>query len=249
MKSIILAGGYAMRLLPLTKHVPKPLLPVAGKPVIDYLLDQLNRIAEIDRIIISTNQYYQKNFQYWLQNRPPEPKEIRVVTEHTQSEREKLGAVAALQYIIQSEKLENDELLVVAGDNIFEFSLQQFIDYFKSHMKPVLAFCDFCHKSPDELKQFGLGILDNQNKLIGFQEKPEKPGSSYVATGCYIYPAGIQVFINEYLKGRNNPDAPGYFIEWLYRQTDVYGFVSDKTWYDIGSLESYDQVNAYYRNL
>ena len=115
MKAIILAGGYAIRLLPLTKHIPKPLLPVAGKPVVDYIIDQLLQIEDVDEIIVSTNKYYELNFRYWLNNLPQHSKKIKVVTEWTSSEKGKLGAVAALKYIIDYEDLCNDEILVVAG--------------------------------------------------------------------------------------------------------------------------------------
>jgi len=248
MKAIILAGGYAVRLLPLTKHIPKPLLPVAGKPVIDYIIDQLNQIPGIDKIVVSTNRYYENNFRYWLQGLSNQAVEIKVVCECTQNEKEKLGAVAALQYVMQSEALENEDLLVVAGDNIFEFSLLDFVNCYKKYHKTLLALCDFCDRDIDDLRRFGLGIIDEHQKLIGFQEKPRVPRSSLVATGCYLYPPDIQSFLLAYLRDKNNPDAPGYFIEWLYQRVDVYAYISKQTWYDIGSLESYDSVNEYYKN-
>jgi glucose-1-phosphate thymidylyltransferase len=248
MKAIILAGGYAVRLLPLTRHIPKPLLPVAGKPVIDYIIDQLIQIPEVDEIIISTNKHYETNFRYWLSRLPEGSKKIKVVSEQTASEKEKLGAIAALKYIIQTESLESDELLVVAGDNIFEFSLNDMVKFFKRHNKPVIALCDLSSGDRSELKKYGLGILDEKQKVIGFQEKPQNPKSSLAATGCYIYPSKIYNLLSEYLNAKNSPDAPGYFVEWLYKRTDIYAFVSDKMWYDIGSVESYDQVNEYFKN-
>jgi glucose-1-phosphate thymidylyltransferase len=248
MKAIILAGGYAVRLLPLTKHIPKPLLPVAGKPVIDYLIEQLNQIPEVDKIIVSTNKYYENNFNYWLQNIHAPSKEIKVVSELTVAESGKLGAIAALSYIIQSEELNDEELLVIAGDNIFEFSLNDLVSFFKKYLKPVIAMCDLSHKDSSELKQYGLGILDENQKVIGFQEKPHEPKSTYAATGCYVYPKDILLFLQEYLKEKNNPDAPGYFIEWLHQKVAVYAYISNKTWYDIGSIESYDRVNEYFKN-
>jgi glucose-1-phosphate thymidylyltransferase len=248
MKAIILAGGYAVRLLPLTRHIPKPLLPVAGKPVIDYIIDQLNLIPEVDEIIISTNKHYEPNFRYWLSRLPENSKIIKVVTEHTTSEKEKLGAIAALKYIIQTESLKNDELMVVAGDNIFEFSLNDMVKFFKSFNEPVIALSDLSNRGLSELKKYGLGIVDEKHKVIGFQEKPQEPKSSLAATGCYIFPPKILNLLSEYLKEKNSPDAPGYFVEWLHKRADIYAFVSDKMWYDIGSVESYDQVNEYYKD-
>ncbi len=248
MKAIILAGGYATRLMPLTKHIPKPLLPVAGKPVIDYIIEQLNQVAEIDGIIVTTNNFYESNFKYWLQCHPQNPKNIKIVSDNTKTEKEKLGAVATLQFIIQSQGLDDQELLVVAGDNIFEFSLNDFVNYYKKCNQPVIALCDLANKDKNELKRYGLAVIDDQQKVISFQEKPQEPQSSCVATGCYIYPGYIQNYLKAYLADKNNPDAPGYFVEWLHKRVDVYGFVPAKTWYDIGSMESYDQVNDYFKN-
>lgn len=248
MKAIILAGGYATRLMPLTKHIPKPLLPVAGKPVIDYTIEKLNQVAEIDGIIVTTNKVYESNFKYWLQCHPQNPKNIKIVSDNTKTEKEKLGAVATLQFIIQSQELDDQELLVIAGDNIFEFSLNEFVNYYRKYNQPVIAVCDLANKDKNELKRYGLAIMDDQQKVIGFQEKPQNPQSSRVATGCYIYPRDIQKYLTAYLADKNNPDAPGYFVEWLHKRVDVYGFVPAKTWYDIGSMESYDQVNDYFKN-
>jgi glucose-1-phosphate thymidylyltransferase len=247
MKAIILAGGFAVRLLPITKHIPKPLLPVAGKPVIDYIIDQLDRIDEIDQIIISTNQYYENNFKHWLQGRTQHPKEVKLICEPATSEKQKLGAIAALRYVIQTTQVADQELIVIAGDNIFEFELAEFINFYKKYRQPVIALCDLRSRGLNELKKFGLGIVDNHQRLIGFQEKPPEPQSTCVATGCYVYPPAIINYLQEYLEDKNNPDAPGYFIEWLHRKIAVYAFISDKSWYDIGSIESYDQVNQFYR--
>lgn len=248
MKAIILAGGYAVRLLPLTKHIPKPLLPVAGKPVIDYIIEQINKVKEIDKIIVSTNQYYENNFRYWLRCIPENSKAIKLVCESSNSEKGKLGSIAALQYVIQAENLNSEDLLVVSGDNIFEFDLDEFVGYFSRYKNTVIALCNLSNKNTDELKQYGLGIIDENQKLTGFQEKPQEPKSSNVATGCYVYPRGIQRFLQEYLQEKNNPDAPGYFIQWLYKRVDIHAFVFNQTWYDIGSIESYDQVNDYFKN-
>jgi glucose-1-phosphate thymidylyltransferase len=248
MKAIILAGGFAIRLLPLTKHIPKPLLPVAGKPVIDYILEQINQIQEIDKVIVSTNEYYENNFRYWLSGISGHSKEIKVLYEGSKTEKRKLGAIAALQYVIETENLFNEELLVVAGDNLFEFSLIEFIKYYRKYRKPVIALCNKTNVDVAELRKYGLGILDGYKRVIGFQEKPQEPKSSYIATGCYIYPPEILHYLQDYLKEKNNPDAPGFFIEWLHKRTDIYAFVSSEAWYDIGSLELYDQVNEYFKN-
>lgn len=243
MKAVILAGGYAVRLWPLTKYIPKPLLPVAGKPVIDYMLEQITQIEEIDKVIISTNARFENNFKYWLRGLPSRTKDIlEIVIEPSCTQEEKLGAVAAIDYVINMKKL-YDDLLVLAGDNLFEFQADRLIAYYKKISKPVIAFYNMVNMDHNSPCKYGLGILDQNNKVISFQEKPPRPFSSFVATGFYLYPPSVIGLIQHYLEDKNNRDAPGYFIEWLYKRTDIYGFVFDNAWYDIGSIESYNQVN------
>ena len=188
MKAIILAGGYALRLLPLTKHIPKPLLPVAGKPIIDYLLEQLARITEVDEIIVSTNARFKNHFQYWLRGVPEPIKYIlKLVIEPTSEADEKLGAIAALQYVIDREYFADEDILVLAGDNLFEFQLLDFVSFYKRHARPILAFRNMVDSDKSILKNFGLGILNADSKVIGFQEKSSQPASTLIATGCYLY--------------------------------------------------------------
>lgn len=249
MKAIILAGGYATRLWPLTKHIPKALLPVAGKPVIDFMIEQITQVREVDEIIVSTNASFENSFRYWLRGVPQQVKSIlKIVIERTRREEEKLGAIAAIGYVIEKEGLTDDDLLILAGDNLFEFRLVTLVDFYEKYRKPVVAFCNL-ESVDDKVKgNYGVGVLDKNNRVVGFQEKPPEPRSALVATGCYLYPAFIVKLIQDYLKDKNNPDAPGYFMEWLHRRTDIYGFVFDEAWYDIGSLESYDQVNEHYKD-
>lgn len=249
MKAIILAGGFATRLMPLTKHIPKALLPVDGKPIIDFLVEKMPEVEEIDKIIVSTNAKFENHFRYWQRGISRALNQnIKVVVEPTKKEEEKLGAVGALNYVIQEENLEDDSLLIVAGDNLFEFRLADFADFYRKHEEqPVAAFCDL--KSKDKVREkYGVGILDENNKVIDFQEKSSDPQSTLASAGCYLYPPNIAELIKEYLEDpKQNRDAPGYFADWLRQKADMYGYVFEKAWYDIGSFESYDQVNEDYK--
>lgn len=249
MKAIILAGGFATRLMPLTKHIPKALLPVGGKPIIDFLVEKMPEIEEIDKIIVSTNAKFENHFKYWQRGISRSfSKNIKIVVEPTKKEEEKLGAVGALNYVIQEENLEGDSLLIVAGDNLFEFRLADFADFYRQHEEqPVAAFCDL--KSKEIVREkYGVGILDENNKVIDFQEKSSDPKSTLASAGCYLYSPNIAELIKEYLEDpEQNRDAPGYFADWLRQKTNMYGFVFEEAWYDIGSFESYDQVNEDYK--
>ncbi len=249
MKAIILAGGFATRLFPLTKHIPKALLPVDGKPIIDFLLEKIQEEEEIDEIIISINARFKNHFLYWKRCvSHNSPGTISIVTEPTTKEEEKLGAVGGLNYVIERKGLEGEELFVAAGDNLFEFRLADFVAFYREHgNNPVIAFCDL--QSEDRVRgKYGVGILDENSKVVDFQEKSHRPKSTLASTCCYLYPAWTTRLIKEYLEDPGQDrDAPGYFMDWLRQKTEVYGFAFQEAWYDIGSFSTYDQVNEDYK--
>lgn len=250
MKAIILAGGYAKRLHCLTMHIPKALLPITGKPIIDFMVEKIDSIRDIDKIFISTNLAFTNHFQYWqlsIQHRMKTS--IEMIIEPTEVEEKKLGAIGGLEYVIRQANLTDSELLIVAGDNLFEFKLDDLIKFYRQHGEnPVVAFHDL--KFYDIVRErFGVGVLDKQSKIVSFEEKPAEPKSTLASTGCYVFPPSTFGLLQQYLKDRNNPDAPGHFINWLSDQDDVdlRGFVFDEAWYDIGTLDSYNQVNKDYK--
>jgi len=245
MKAIILAGGFAKRLWPLTESTPKPLLPVAGKPIIDYLLERISCIKELDRIFISVNQRFEPNFREWA-GKSQFLQKIEIVAEPSRNEEEKLGAIGALGFLIHQKAID-DDLLVVAGDNLFDFDVGRVAVC--GDKSPVVAL----YKMPDAdsvKKKYGVVQLDSDNRISDFQEKPEKPASTLISTGCYFFPKGSLPMIYSYLSNGYNPDAPGFFIEWLSKQMAVRGMVFDSgcRWFDIGSKESYREANRLYSN-
>ena len=242
-----MAGGYATRLWPLTKHIPKALLPIAGKPIIDFILEQISLLPEVQDVIITTNRRFENHFTYWLRGaRPLFQTPIRLFIEETWEEAQKPGAIGSLSCLIESDLLRDDDLLVIAGDNLFEFRLSDFTAFFKERGQPAVAFCDLEDKTLVRNK-YGVGVLNQNGRLVGFEEKPENPQGTLAATGCYLFPAFVKPLFQSYLD-KNNPDAPGHFIAWLCDRTNVHGFVFDEPWFDIGSLESYDLANEHYRD-
>jgi NDP-sugar pyrophosphorylase family protein len=175
MRVIILAGGYARRLWPLTLERPKPLLPVAGRPIIEHLLDKLE-----GRPIISINRQFAPQFERWATNYH---KDVELVIEETRSEEEKLGAVGALAFLIRELGL-REEILVLGGDNIFELDFKEFISAYRG--RPLLALHDL--GDPEKArKRYGIAELAG-SRIVSFQEKPDRPHSALVSTACYIYP-------------------------------------------------------------
>ena len=245
MKAVILAGGYARRMWPLTKNRPKHLLPVAGRPMLDYVMDSLESIPDLEEIFLSTNMRFQGQFKKYLDGVNTK-KKLRLFIEDTRSEEEKLGSVGALGYLIRESGLD-DNLLVIGGDNIFGFEMTDFIEYFYSKKANTIALYDLGNR--EKARLYGVVHIDDDNRIIDFHEKPADPQSTLVSTACYAFTRKGMRSILRYLEEGNDPDKMGHFIEWLYRHDDVYGFVFTGVWFDIGSLESYEAADRYFSSL
>ncbi len=245
MQAVVLAGGFARRLWPLTHDRPKPLLSVAGRPIIEHILEKLGDIEEIDKVYISVNQRFEPQFRQWLAG-AKFGKELEIVAEPTTCEEDKLGAVGALGFLLRKKGISED-IIVVAGDNLFDFDMKKFIDG-KDNGFPVVALYDIEDKEKIK-KKYGVVVLDEKDIIKEFHEKPEHPPSTLISTGCYFFPKKAVEMIYEYLNGKNNADAPGFFISWLAKQMAVQGFVfnGNSKWFDIGSMESYKEANEVYK--
>ena len=242
MDAIILAAGYATRLYPLTENTPKPLLDVAGKPLIEHIIKKLEQINDISKIYIVTNDKFEQHFTKWLGNFDS-LKPIEIINDRTKSNEERLGALGDIHHVINIKNL-SDELIVVAGDNLFEMPLSEAANFFKKKKSSVIVLHD--------IKDFQLakhyGIVEIENGIVAdFEEKPLNPKSTLASTGIYLFPKNTIGLIKKYIAQGNNPDKTGTFIEWLHKRERVYSFVTDKKWYDIGSLEQLEKANKYYK--
>ena len=238
MDAVVLAGGYATRLWPVTKHRPKMLLPVGGSTVIDRILTDLEDDDRVEDVYVSTNERFAPDFEAHVAERGYEKPRLSV--EETTEEDEKFGVVGALAQLVERETV-TDDLLVVAGDNLLGFSVSDFLDYFREKGTPALAAYDV--GSHEKATSYGLVDLDGE-RVVDFQEKPEDPKSTLVSIACYAFPAE-SIRFSEYLEGGNNPDEPGWFIEWLQRREPVHAFAFGDAWYDIGTPESYLEAVAW----
>jgi len=232
MKAVVLAGGYATRLWPVTKHRPKMLLPVGETTVIDRIFEALEEDDRIETVYVSTNERFAPEFEAHLEASEFEKPVLSV--EETAEEAEKFGVVGALGQLVDREGID-DDLLVVAGDNLIGFDLSEFLDYFESKGSTTLAAYDVGDR--EKAKSYGLVELEG-DRVVDFQEKPDEPNSTLVSIACYGFPRESLRF-EEYLSDGNNPDEPGWFLQWLQSREPVYAFVFEEPWFDIGTPESY----------
>ena len=240
MKALILAAGYAVRLYPLTKQYPKPLLKVGKKPIINYIIDKLELIDEINEIIIVTNSKFIPVFEKWA-SKINCRKRISLVDDLTSSPLDRRGAIGDMDFTINKKNI-NDDLLVVGGDNLFDGTLKEFLSFaklVKGH--PVIGAYDI--KNLAQANKYGVIELDKKNKIIDFKEKPQKPKSTLVAMCLYYFPKTKLKLIKEYLKDKKHKsDATGFYIDWLRKKDQVYGFVYNGQWYDIGDKKFYSRA-------
>jgi len=232
MIAIVLAGGYAKRLWPLTKEIAKPLLPVGEKRVIDYIMEKLTKLDDVHKIIVSTNLKFRKDFEKWAEQYADV--NLQLVYDKSYREEEKPGAIKALLDITSGL---NDDCLVIAGDNIFTDDLKDMIKLYHEREATVMGLYDV--QDIELAKNYGVVIVDKDLKIISMEEKPQKPKSTLISTGIYIFPKGILPKLREYIECGRNPDEPGRFMKWLLESEPVYGYVLSGEWYDIGTRETY----------
>jgi len=242
MKAVILAAGYATRLYPLTLNTPKPLLKVGCKTIMDHLFEKLREIPAIDMVYIVTNDRFYTHFADWARDNPP-CKPATIINDGTSSEDTRLGAIGDLRLVIEKEGIK-DDIMVMAGDNLMDFSLKDFYDYHRRVNGSCVCLQKI--KSPEALKRMGVVLMDEKNRIVSFEEKPENPISDIGASAIYIYRREALPLIGGYLAAGGNPDAPGYLIEWLYRHEDIYGYLYNGSCYDIGTPEAYKRIQEIY---
>jgi glucose-1-phosphate thymidylyltransferase len=242
MKVIILAAGYATRLYPLTLTQPKPLLPVAGKPMVEYVLDNLAPVGGIDRVYVVTNAKFAGHFQKWSDHYRAAGSMLNftIVNDGSTDDSNKLGAIGDIHFVIEKEKLD-DDVIIVAGDNLFSDKLGDFGNFIRAKNAPVLALYDVGNL--EEIKKYNSISVDAQGKISFFEEKPKNPTSTLTGIALYFYPRSAIPLIRQYIAEGNNPDQPGRLVQWLYPRMPVYTWRVPGLWYDIGSKETLEEAN------
>jgi len=229
MKALILAAGYATRLRPLTDELPKQLLPVGGRPMVDWILDKLAEPREIDEVHLVTNARYAQQFTRWARD-----KKVRVHDDGTTSNDDRLGAIADVRFVADREGWDGEDLFVIAGDNLFDFSLADYVAFWREQRESASAVALYEHPVRELVSQYGAVEVDPDGRIVDFVEKPAHPTTNLVATAAYIYDRAHLALLHAYLAEGNSPDQPGNFIAWLHTRAPVYGYRFGGAWFDIG---------------
>jgi glucose-1-phosphate thymidylyltransferase len=243
MKCLILAAGYATRLYPLTENFPKPLLKVGEKTILDWLVDDIDSMGLVDEYVVVSNHKYAPHFETWAAGKK---QMVTVVDDGTISNETRLGAVKDIQFAIDKLGLD-DDMLVIAGDNVLDFSLTKFIAY-AIEKKTT---CTMRYYEPDEkrLHKSGIAEVDGNGRILTFEEKPEKPKSNWCTPPFYYYTRQDAKLVGKGIEAGCGTDAPGSYIAWLCGQVTVHSMEMPGKRYDIGDLESYRRVQESYKGI
>lgn len=245
MKCLILAAGYATRLYPLTENFPKPLLEVGGKPILDWLIDDLEKTGRITEYIVVSNHKFAPIFEKWAAGHAHAGK-LSVVDDGTSSNETRLGAVKDIELGIRARGI-SDDLLVMAGDNLLSFSLKEFLDY--AQEKGTTCIMRYYEPDLNKLHKTGVAEVDENGLILSMEEKPADPKSHWCCPPFYLYRKDDLKLVDIGIAEGCGTDAPGSFIAWLCGKTAVHAWEMPGRRYDIGNLESYEQVKKIFEKL
>ncbi|MBI3034109.1 nucleotidyltransferase family protein [Candidatus Woesearchaeota archaeon] len=244
MKAIVLAAGYGTRLYPITKDNPKPLIKIAGKPIIEHILERIVEIPAVNEVVIVTNNKFFPKFGEWLGSYRSGLK-IRLLNDLTNSNDDRLGAIGDIDFAVKAEGID-DDILVIAGDNLFEFSLLSMYRFFMQKKSSVVALYDLGDRSLLAGK-LGVAQVDDEFRVVDFEEKPAIPKTSLASTACYFFTKGHLEELEGCIRQNHKPDNLGDFIKWLSSRSHVYGFVFSEKWFDIGSHDQLRDADIHWR--
>ncbi len=243
MKCIILAAGYATRLYPLTKNFPKPLLKVGEKSILDWLIDDISATGRVNKFIVVSNHKFYGQFNEWAKTKK---ENIKILDDLTTSNETRLGAVKDIQFAIEKEKID-DDILVIAGDNITDFSFVKFIEYFDN--KNASCIMRYYEKEKSVLQKCGVMKIEKDDRVTELVEKPLEPASNWGCPPFYIYHKRDISLVKEGIESGCETDAPGSFVAWLCKKAPVYAMEMPGNRYDIGDLESYKEVQNTFNGI
>lgn len=243
MVCLILAAGYATRLYPLTENFPKPLLKVGDKTILDWLVDDIDTVGIVERFVVISNHKFAHHFEDWAKTKNVK---IDIVDDGTETNETRLGAVRDIQFA--ADKLElRDDMLVIAGDNVLDFSLAKFIAY--AQAKNTSCVMRYFEGNKEKIKKSAALVIDENDRILSMEEKPDSPKSNWCCPPFYYYTATDAGKIAEGIAEGCGTDAPGSYVAWLSKKTKMHAMEMPGRRYDIGNLESYENVQAEYRGI
>jgi glucose-1-phosphate thymidylyltransferase len=232
-KAVVLAAGYATRLYPLTLDRPKALLAVGGKPMLEHLLERLEGVSGLDEIYVVTNSKFAEAFRDWAEGY--RAADVRILDDGTSDEETRLGAIGDLDLTIRTAEID-DDVLVLAGDNLFSEPLAPFAEFASAKAAPAIGVYDV--GDLEAIRKYNAIELDELDRITFFEEKPERPTSTLTGIALYFYPRSDLEVVGDYLAEGNNPDQPGRLVQWLYPRMPVYAWRVPGRWFDVGSKET-----------
>ena len=242
MKNIVIAAGYATRLGELTKNFPKPLLQIGKSTILGRMLDDIDTIDDITEHIIITNHKFAPIFEKWAAEQTYS-KPITIIDDGTETNETRLGAVCDLLYAMDQLKID-DDMLVVAADNLLFFSFREFVDFAKTKQTS----CIMCHEQPsiEKLQRTGVVELDALMKVLGMEEKPQEPKSHWAVPPFYIYLKKDLELVRHSVENGCGKDAPGNLAHYMVEHTTMHAWPMSAGRFDIGSLDTYHQAVELY---
>lgn len=243
MKCLILAAGYATRLYPLTENFPKPLLKVGDKTILDWLVDDIDLSGDVDEYIVISNHKFAHHFEEWAATKP---QNITVVDDGTSTNETRLGAVKDIQFALDTLHLD-DDMLVIAGDNVLDFSLTKFVEYAKE--KGTSAIMRYYETNDQKLLKTGVVTIDSDDRILLMTEKSPNPATHWCTPPFYFYTRKDARLVQKGIESGCGTDAPGSYIAWLCTQTPVHAMEMPGSRYDIGNLASYEEVQRTYKGI
>ena len=243
MKCLILAAGYATRLYPLTENFPKPLLKVQDKTILDWLVDDIDTLGEVDEYVVISNHRFAHHFEEWAVTKTMK---ITVVDDGTSTNETRLGAVKDIQFAIDQLGLD-DDMLVIAGDNVLDFSLTKFISYAKE--KKSSCIMRYYEPAMEKLVKCGVVTIDENDLVLNMTEKSPTPATNWCCPPFYFYSKEDAKLVKVGIEAGCGVDAPGSYIAWLCQQSKVYAMEMPGKRYDIGNLASYEKVQEDYKGI
>lgn len=246
MKVLLLNAGYATRLYPLTKDMPKSLLPLGKRRIIDFILDSIDKLKDVDEIILISNSKFYGKFKEWADSVDRTGKApIKVLDDGTDSPDNMRGAIGDIMFAIDKCKID-DDVCIMAGDNIFTYDILEMYDFFRKKDADTLIAVNVPEK--EQLRKLAVALLDEDGRILDMEEKPSEPKSHWGIYATYFYKKETLKLLESYIAEGNSPDAPGHFPSWLHKRQPVYAFRGEGSCVDIGTLENYEMTKKAYEN-